>query len=72
MAPSPVDFVPKNRDPSKPQGFNIGFVWVHIIDLQSLFRLHVHSRTLKPRKPPPPLRRPAFGLIYEGAIGQLR
>jgi hypothetical protein len=42
------------------------------INLQSLFRLHVHSCThwLRPSKPPPPP--PAFGLIYEGAIGQQR
>jgi hypothetical protein len=41
------------------------------LDLQSLFWLHVHSRThwLRPRNPSLP---PAFGLIYEGAIGQLR
>ncbi len=41
------------------------------LDLQSLFGLHVHSCThwLRPRNPPPP---PAFGLIYEGAIGQPR
>ncbi len=40
------------------------------LDLQSLFGLHVHSCThwLRPRNPPPP----AFGLIYEGAIGQPR
>jgi hypothetical protein len=35
------------------------------LDLQSLFGLHVHSCT--PQPPPP-----AFGLIYEGAIGQPR
>ncbi len=40
------------------------------LDLRSLFGLHVHKCThwLRPRNPPPP----AFGLIYEGAIGQLR
>jgi hypothetical protein len=40
------------------------------VDLQSLFGLHVHSRThwLRPRNPPPP----PFGLIFEGAIGQPR
>ncbi len=41
------------------------------LDLQSLFGLHVHvhscSHRLRPRNPPP-----AFGLIYEGAIGQPR
>jgi hypothetical protein len=39
-------------------------------DLQSLLGLHVHSRThwLRPTHP----HHPAFGLIYEGAIGQLR
>jgi hypothetical protein len=38
------------------------------LDLQSLFGLHVHSCTLwlRPRNPLPL----AFGLIYEGAIGQ--
>ncbi len=35
------------------------------LDLQSLFGLHVHSCTHW-------LRPPHFGLIYEGAIGQLR
>jgi hypothetical protein len=41
-------------------------------DLQSLFRLHVHSCShwLFPRNPN--LLPPAFGLIYEGAIGQPR
>jgi hypothetical protein len=41
------------------------------LDLQSLFGLHVHSCThwLRPRNP---LHHPAFGLIYEGAIGQPR
>jgi hypothetical protein len=41
------------------------------LDLQSLFGLHVHSCThwLRPRYAPLP---PAFGLIYEGAIGQPR
>ncbi len=40
-------------------------------NLRSLFGLHVHSCTywLRPRNPPPP---PAFGLTYEGAIGQQR
>jgi hypothetical protein len=40
------------------------------LDLQSIFWLHVHSCThwLRPRNPPP--HPPAFGLIYEGAIGQ--
>ncbi len=43
------------------------------LDLQSLFGLHVHSCThlLRPRKTLPPSP-PAFGLIYEGAIGQPR
>ncbi len=44
------------------------------LDLQSLFGLHVHhmhscTHWLSPATPPPP---PAFGLIYEGAIGQPR
>ncbi len=41
------------------------------LDLKSLFRLHVHSciHWLRPRNLSPP---PALGLIYEGAIGQLR
>ncbi len=41
------------------------------LDLQSLFGLRVHNCThwLRPHKSPPP---PAFGLIYEGAIGQPR
>jgi hypothetical protein len=41
------------------------------LDLQSLFELHVHSCThwLRPRNLPPP---PAFGLMYEGTIGQSR
>jgi hypothetical protein len=43
------------------------------LDLQSLFGLHVQCAQpyywLKPRNHPPPL---AFGLIYEGAIGQPR
>ena len=40
------------------------------LDLQSLFGLHVHSCThwLRPRNP----QRPAFGLLYEDAIGPLR
>ncbi len=42
------------------------------LDLQSLFRLHVHScihwLRLRPRTTPP--LPPAFGLIYEGAFGQ--
>jgi hypothetical protein len=40
------------------------------LDLQSLFGLHVHSciHCLRPRNPLPP----AFGLKYEGAIGQPR
>jgi hypothetical protein len=40
------------------------------LDLQSLFGLRVHSCTdwLRPGNPPSP----AFGLIYEGAIGQPR
>ncbi len=45
------------------------------LDLQSFFRLPVHSCThwLRPRHPPPPPpRSPAYGLIYEGAIGQPR
>ncbi len=42
------------------------------LDLQSLFGLHVHSRTywLRPHTPLPPSS--PFGLIYEGAIGQPR
>jgi hypothetical protein len=38
------------------------------LDLQSLFWLHVHSRTnwLRPRNSP------AYGLIYEGVVGQPR
>jgi hypothetical protein len=42
------------------------------LDLQSLFRLHVHNCTywLRPRNPPPTT--PLFGLIYEDAIGQPR
>jgi hypothetical protein len=37
------------------------------LDLKSLFGIHVHSCThwLRPRSPPP-----AFGLKYEGTIGQ--
>jgi hypothetical protein len=40
------------------------------LDLQSLFGLHVHGCThwLWPLNPPPP----AFGVIYEGTIGQPR
>jgi hypothetical protein len=40
------------------------------LDFQSLVVLYVHSCThwLRPRNPPPP----AFGLIYEDAIGQPR
>jgi hypothetical protein len=40
------------------------------LDLQSLLGLHVHSCThwLIPHNPHPP----AFGLIYEGGIGQPR
>ncbi len=42
------------------------------LDLQSLCGLHVLSCThwLRSRRDPPP--HPAFGLIYEGAIGQAR
>jgi hypothetical protein len=36
------------------------------LDRQSLFELRVHSCTHWPRPPPPP----AFGLIFDGAIGQ--
>jgi hypothetical protein len=45
------------------------------LDLQSLFGLHVHSCSywLRPRNATTPLPPyPAFGLIYEGAIGQPR
>ncbi len=47
--------------------------WNMELDLQSLFGLHVHSCSHwpRPRNPPPP-HSPAFGLIYEGAIGQPR
>ncbi len=39
------------------------------LDLQKLFGLHVlYSLAETPQAPPPP----AFGLIYENAIGQLR
>jgi hypothetical protein len=44
------------------------------LDLQSLFGLPctgTYSSWLRPRNSPPPLS-PAFGLIYEGAIGQPR
>ncbi len=40
------------------------------LDFQSLFGLHVHS--CNHCDPPPPTHPPAFGLIYEGAIGQPR
>jgi hypothetical protein len=42
------------------------------LDVQSLLELHVHScsHLLRPRNSPSPP--PAFGLIYEGAIGQPR
>jgi hypothetical protein len=42
------------------------------LDLQSFFGLHVHSCThwLRPRNSPLPHQPPAFGLKYEGAIGQ--
>jgi hypothetical protein len=40
------------------------------LDLQSLFGLHVHSCTHWLRADTP--QTPAFGLIYEGAIGQPR
>ncbi len=46
--------------------------WLNLeLDLRSLFGLHVQSCTpwLRPRNSPPPLPL-AFGLIYEGAIGQ--
>jgi hypothetical protein len=46
------------------------------LDLQSLFVLHVHCAQLfslaETPQPPPPPHTPAFGLIYEGAIGQPR
>ncbi len=44
------------------------------LDLQSFFGLHVHICThwLRPRHPLPPPHSHAFGLIYEGAIGQPR
>jgi hypothetical protein len=44
------------------------------LNLQSLFGLHVLSctRWLRPRNSPPSTPPPAFGLIYEGAIGQPR
>ncbi len=41
------------------------------LDLQSFSGLHVHSCTLWLRTRNSPLP-PAFGLIYEGAIGQPR
>jgi hypothetical protein len=40
------------------------------LDLQSLFGLHVHSRLAETPQPTP--LPPAFGLIYEGAVGQPR
>jgi hypothetical protein len=40
------------------------------LDLPSLFGLHVHSCILIAETPQPPPT--AFGLIYEGAIGQTR
>jgi hypothetical protein len=44
------------------------------LDLQSLFGLYVHSCThwLRSRTSLPPPPHPAFGLIYENAIGQPR
>jgi len=41
------------------------------LDLQSFFELHVSATLIvwEPATPPPP---PAFGLIYEGVIGQPR
>ncbi len=47
-------------------------IWLNMeLDPQSLFWLHMHSCThwLRPRNPPP---QHAFGLIYEGSIGQPR
>ncbi len=43
------------------------------LGLQILFGLYVHSRSdwLSPRKAATPSP-PAFGLIYEGAVGQPR
>jgi hypothetical protein len=42
-----------------------------VLDLQSLFGLHVYNCThwLRPRSSPPP---PAFVRIYKGTIGQTR
>jgi hypothetical protein len=63
----------KNRNPRFLEATAIAHRLNHRLnmelDLQSLFGLHVHSCThwLRPRNPLPP---PAFGLIYEGAIGQ--
>jgi hypothetical protein len=41
--------------------------------LQFFFGFHLQSFYLWvwPRNPPPPPLHPAFGLLYEGAIGQL-
>jgi hypothetical protein len=38
------------------------------LDLRSLFGLHMHCTAVLPANPPST----AFGLIYEGAIGQPR
>jgi hypothetical protein len=42
------------------------------LDLQSLFGLHVHSCTHWLHETPSISTTPAFGLIYESAIGQPR
>ncbi len=75
----PFNFI-RIRNNAKCNYFSIGIAQVGQthrlnmeVDLQSLFGLHVHSCTvligLDPATPPLP---PAFGLIYEGAIGQQR
>jgi hypothetical protein len=41
-------------------------------ELQSLFRLHVHMQLYSLAERDPETPPPAFGLIYEGAVGQPR
>jgi hypothetical protein len=45
-----------------------------LLDVQSLFWLHVHSCThwLRPETPPPRIWAYTYTYVYEGAIGQPR
>jgi hypothetical protein len=71
LPPSPVNLHRQAVTATKREEYRLNTE----LDLQSLFGLHLHSRThhsLRPRNSPPPLPPSPFGLIYECAIGQPR